>query len=374
MPPTKVLIVQPLLAPYRLATFRALSTDPRLDVTYAYSDSPPGSSLVNVKDPEGLKTLPLKAIYFGVKGGFYKASYQFGLLKALKKVKPDVVVMGLNPRDISNSLMAKAAKATGAAIVWWGHGVRHQGQHEDVYAKTAQAGDAVLLYYPDAAKKLEALGVDPAKLFVAWNSIDTKTIKSLAQPYTPERDTIVYLGRLVPDKRAPLLAQAFVKAVKEHDLTARLAILGDGADAPETKKIIEEAGLSHLADFPGAVYEESQIAPWFNRAYLCVNPGYVGLLAVHSLAYGVPVAAPDMPGHSPEIMVLRENETGYYFPPENPEALAELLVKTQQDFPTRQRLSQAGMEEILKTFSAENMAKNMADAILHAAKSSRQKN
>jgi len=365
--PIRVLVQQRIMAPYRLSVFRALAAIPRLDVTYVYGQASEDSGLQSVLEPEGLKVIVHQNRFIG---GHDTVILQFGLLKSFFKLKPDVLVLALNPRSVVNLILFKIAKWRGVPVVWWGHGIRPRGRFRKLYTKLCNDADATILYYPEGADVLEKLGVPKAKLFVAWNSIETEEIAELAAPYAQDREDIVYVGRLIPEKKVPLLIDGFEEAVKKYKFKGNLIIIGEGPDQATVEQKVSESPYKDRIQLKGAVYDQESLAPVFNRALVSVSPGYVGLSAIHALAFGVPMLAADDEPHSPEIIVLEEGKNSIFFKADSASDLADKLAYIEGHKDQMVKFSEAGQEHVLKTFSSEQMAQNMAKAIFYAAKGS----
>ena len=62
--------------------------------------------------------------------------------------------------------------------------------------------------------------------------------------------------------------------------------------------------------FHGDVRDDEALAALFAKAYACAVPGYVGLIVLHSFAYGVPVVTPRTEPHRPEFQNLEDGRNG----------------------------------------------------------------
>ena len=85
---------------------------------------------------------------------------------------------------------------------------------------------------------------------------------------------------------------------------------GEGPERASLEKLASELGISDATTFTGAIYDQKSLAPWFNDAWASVSPGALGLSAVHSLAFGVPMVVARDEGHGPEISTIRDGENG----------------------------------------------------------------
>ena len=84
----------------------------------------------------------------------------------------------------------------------------------------------------------------------------------------------------------------------------RVEIVGDGLERANLERRVRRSGLSAAVTFHGEVHDDELLSELFARAYACVVPGYVGLVALHSFAYGVPVVTRKGEPHAPEFSNL----------------------------------------------------------------------
>ncbi|MFW9976371.1 MAG: glycosyltransferase family 4 protein, partial [Candidatus Thorarchaeota archaeon] len=90
------------------------------------------------------------------------------------------------------------------------------------------------------------------RIFVIGNGIDYESIEEALSDYSPQRGTIVFVGRLIPEKRVDLLIRLFEHINKTYPSTM-LKIVGGGPEMENLKRI---AG-SESIEFTG--YIESHI-------------------------------------------------------------------------------------------------------------------
>lgn len=355
----KVLFQQPILAPYRLKAFQELANHPDFDVTFVYGQAMAGSGLQSLTDEKSIKTRIVENVYIG----HGKVRYQRGLLQAFHEIKPDIVVIPLNPRNLSLWPLELAARRAGCRIVRWGHGIRPRGRFKHLYARMAQRADATVCYYNEGADALVALGVDRRKVSAAWNSIDTCRIAEVRDSsYTEQRDTIISIGRLVPQKR-PMLLLEVAKMFKQSGRTEKFVFVGGGPETSKMEAFIAENELQDTVTIRQETYDESEIAEVFNRSAVCACPGQVGLNGIHAMAYGVPVLYADAEEHGPEIETVKAGDWSRPFAAGDAQSLHDELVKMLGSKSEWVVQSQLAMEHINKNFSAQTMAENLAKAM-----------
>lgn len=119
------------------------------------------------------------------------------------------------------------------------------------------------------------------------------------EPVLSEIDppTVVFAGRMIPDKRVETIPAAVAWARTELP-TLRAHLFGDGPQRETVQKEVDRLGLCDAIDLPGFV-DEHVLMKAFRSASCLVNPskreGY-GIVVVEANAAGTPavlVAAPD---------------------------------------------------------------------------------
>ncbi len=144
-----------------------------------------------------------------------------------------------------------------------------------------------------------------------------------SQPDAP----VVFAGRLIPEKRAPLAVAAFARAAARID-GLRGEFYGDGPERQALLAAIAEHEVQDLALAPGFV-EEQTIDRAMGRA-LCMlstseREGY-GLVVVEAAARGTPsivVAGQD----NAATELIEEGVNGFVVESEDPEAIAAAIVR-----------------------------------------------
>lgn len=361
-----VLLLQRILPPYRLALFQSLSRSLLFDLCLAYGQAAPSSALESVSDPVGVRVSPLTNLYFRGKESLV---FQKGVSALLASRRYDTLIAEFNPRIVTNVLAAWQAKQLGMRLIWWGHGIRPRssGAAVRVYLALIRLADAFLFYNEEGAERMAALGVPRHKLFVAWNSVDTGEIERLRQD-TPlgERLRILSIGRLIPEKKTDLLMRGFAAALPSLPPNARLTIIGEGPERAKLEALAADFGLEDRVEFVGSLYEQEQLAPFFNAAWVSVSSGYVGLSAIHSLAYGLPMLVAEDEPHSPEIAAIEPGVNAAFFPSDDAAGLAEGLTGLAADPARWEAMSLEARRTVQRRFSIDAMSQAFEDAIRYA--------
>ena len=286
------------------------------------------------------------------------------LYKLFNELRPDI----LHTRNLN----ALEAQFVGAA---WGVKGRVHGEHgRDMYDLDGtnwkynlmrRAARRVVHQYIAVSRDLEAwLGetvrVSPERLNQIYNGVDTAKFcpgtSSLPLPVSSQGETrdvrcvIGSIGRMAAVKNYPSLVQAFIRLCRQspapEDL--RLVIVGDGPVRAECQALIDAAGLTDQALFPG---DRSDTPDWLRSFDVFVLPSLgegISNTILEAMATGLPVVASRV-GGSPELVA--EGETGSLFPSGDVDTLTEILSRYAADPARRQREGQAARTRIENRFS-----------------------
>ncbi len=138
---------------------------------------------------------------------------------------------------------------------------------------------------------------------------------------------VVFLGRLVPEKRAADIPAAIASARRQiPNLQAK--IYGDGPDRPAIQKRVSELHLEKEIECPGFVEQnivERSLAKALCLLFPSTREGY-GLVVVEAAARGVPIIVTNSPD-SAATELIEQGGNGYIADSADPETLASEIIK-----------------------------------------------
>lgn len=106
---------------------------------------------------------------------------------------------------------------------------------------------------------------------------------------------------------------AFYYSKKGGD-NCNMLFIGSGPEQETITNIAEKLGLLDNIHFYGPAYIEEDIAPLIMMSDVCIAPGEVGLTAMHSLVYGVPVVTHgNYDEQMPEYEAIVDGYSGSFF-------------------------------------------------------------
>lgn len=184
--------------------------------------------------------------------------------------------------------------------ILWGHGYGRSRLAKPARDWLAARADGVLLYDDGAATDMLERGVRPHKIFIAPNTVHVANHRDLS---AAPKNSLIYVGRLTKGKKVDVLIDAF-RRIRNRIPDVRVEIVGDGLERANLERRVRRSGLSTAVTFHGEIHDDDLLSELFARAYACVVPGYVGLVALHSFAYGVPVITRRGEPHAPEFSNL----------------------------------------------------------------------
>ncbi len=190
--------------------------------------------------------------------------------------------------------------------------------------------DLIRLYNADPSRiTIVPCGFDPMELWPV-----SKQFARIALGLPPDQRVIVQLGRVVPRKGIDTAIRGLARLRHEHHVEARLLIVGGESEQPDAettpeigrlRAIAEEERVSDAVTFVGRRGREV-LTFYYSAADIFIStPWYepFGITPIESMACGTPVIGTNVGGIK---FTVRDGETGYLVPPEDPAALAERLA------------------------------------------------
>lgn len=163
--------------------------------------------------------------------------------------------------------------------------------------------------------------------------------------------TVGVVGRLSYEKGHRWLLEA-MRGVVARFPTARLLVVGDGAERPALEAQASELSLDGHVVWTGRLPREAALECYAAMDVVAVPSLWegFGLSAAEAMAFGKPVVASDVDGLRE---VVRNTETGSLVPCEDASAMAAALTTLLGEPVMRQRMGAAGAARAREMFSAQ---------------------
>lgn len=188
-----------------------------------------------------------------------------------------------------------------------------------------RSADAIIAVSPELASEACALAPSiGSKIHVITNGIDTEQVKRVTSRHHP-REYIAFVGRLVEEKQAGVLIEAFQR-VSARIPDVDLLIAGAGYELEMLRTKARSARIHLLGRL-----EREQAQALIKGCLFLVLPSRTEgfpIVAIESLAAGKPVIGSNIPAIA---QAVEDGVTGALFPVGDVEALAILLEKYSRD-------------------------------------------
>lgn len=238
----------------------------------------------------------------------------------------DVLITDTHLNNLSYPL-ASALQLAGVKRVFWGHfrdmNVERMGLPkralEYVKRRLIHSADACFAYTPRTAAELISTGYPAERVQTLYNTIDTRAERARFEALRHTRDAarkqlglegrkvLLYVGRLIPEKRIPFLLELY-SAAHHADASYHLLVVGTGPMQPAVMAAAGRLGATAMT-YLGAISDAEKLAPYYLASDAYILTGMVGLAPLQAFCYNLPAIVFDEPIHSPEVEYLDERNS-----------------------------------------------------------------
>jgi glycosyltransferase involved in cell wall biosynthesis len=275
-------------------------------------------------------------------------------------------------KDLSNLILASGL-AGSIPIVLTKHVYATNNKHDPFHAWIGRHTDRFIgVSQLVSANIVQTLRVSPAKVVTIYNGVDLETEwnpeKQAAGDLRPEwgipkgQSILGFAGRINRGKGPHVILEAFACLASRfpewHFVLAGKAV-GEQEEIYQQalQKRVAELGLTRRVHFLGYRPDMPAVMRMFD-IFVCASEfESLGMVAVEAMAMERPAVGPDS-GGIPEIIV--PGETGELFRPGDGADLTEKLSRLMADPVLRQSMGLAGRRLVLRKFSLDRMAEEVA--------------
>lgn len=192
----------------------------------------------------------------------------------------------------------------------------------------------------DEEDLIRLYNADPARITIVPCGFDrtefwpmSKELVRVSLGLAPDERVILQLGRMVPRKGVDNVIRGLARLRRDHGIEARLLVVGGESEDPDQsatpeigrlQQVAAEEGVADRVVFVGRRSREN-LKYYYSAADIFVStPWYepFGITPVEAMACGTPVVGSNVGGIK---FTVRDGETGYLVPANDPDALAERL-------------------------------------------------
>ncbi|HZU09904.1 MAG TPA: glycosyltransferase family 4 protein [Pseudacidobacterium sp.] len=353
--PRRYVIAVASLGDYRARVVREIRSRLGSSLTI-YAGTPPYDLSIRLMNYAAEGIVPLANRYVGT-------NILIQRINITSLIQADGLIMDLNPRVPHVWLITAARRILGRPTMLWGHAWPRSGPNaksDRVRGWLRTLATGLVAYTESQAEGLRSR--HPRKFIVAAPNA-LYSCREMRFNSESRRFRILYVGRLVQDKKPRILIDAFEKMARSAPNTL-LTFIGDGPERASMQKRIAESPYRDRIEMPGYISEFEKLRPFYDESLVSVSPGYVGLSITQSLAFGVPMLISRDENHSPEIECAVEGFNSRFFETDNPESLAAALLEfVNQAEAWRQRGPEIA-SDCARRYSVERMAGGLMQALV----------
>ena len=322
----KVLLIEPVLAHYRKDVFQTFNNSKDFNF-----------EIIAGRSYQGIYSLQNKnSLFDHLTFKFFNHTFYYlnGAVKyALSKKTTAIICTGVDFHLLHTIILFFIYRIIlRKKFFWWSHATMcHQGKFGFFLRKFFYKSSSGIFAYNMAGRdNLQLMGVKDQKIVVVNNSINKEDYGYLNYDiYNKKRGkvfTILYSGRVTKAKKIDILIKALGILKEKNAFDFKCYIIGDG-ELAEIRKITKELNISEKVDFVGAKYGK-EVYPYFLNSDLFVYPGGIGLSALHSLSFGIPILTTNnLSLHFPEFELLKPGFNGDLFIDNSSEDVANKIVE-----------------------------------------------
>jgi len=169
----------------------------------------------------------------------------------------------------------------------------------------------------------------------------------------PSEKLILFVGRLVYEKGASVLIEAFPEVLSNFD--AKLVCVGEGYMKDVLISRAHQLGIAHKIYFTGFL-DDLTLKLLYRVADVCVVPSLYepfGIVALEAMAAGTPVVATGAGGLSE---IVEHDKTGVRAYLNDPDSLAWGILRVLSDREYAERLAQNACKKVVEVYSWRRIA------------------
>lgn len=162
---------------------------------------------------------------------------------------------------------------------------------------TAQLNKQVIAVSRFTADRLEKYRFRKNSISIIPNGVNLEKIISITNHHQKDSPPLIYVGRLIKEKRVNLLIKAITKLDKLNKLDQNnkqiiLQIIGDGPEREKLERLTNELKITHKIKFTGRLSSIEEVWQQIAGAKIAIQPSEregFGMFPLEAMAVGIPV-------------------------------------------------------------------------------------
>jgi glycosyltransferase involved in cell wall biosynthesis len=192
-------------------------------------------------------------------------------------------------------------------------------------------------------------GVEPPN---GHRSRDTASIKRSLGLASDGR-TVIYLGRLIPDKGIAWLLDVWKNVVREEP-ACHLLIAGEGPDGQRLRALAHDLGITETMSFLGSRDDVDRLLSIADLLVLPSRSEGMSNALLEAMSGGVAVVATDVPGNR---ALIEDQKDGVLVTYGDSAALTQALLTLLRDASLRERFGREASHKVVSVFSLHAVAR-----------------
>ena len=215
---------------------------------------------------------------------------------------------------------------------------------------TFHISDHIICYTAIEKENIKKLGIDPKKISVIHNGVDTALFAPKTSLKTADKKQILWVGRFVTGKGVEYLIEAFSRVLKKIP-GSHLVLVGGG---PEKSAIEERITKLHLQSSVTFIdyLDNEKLPEIYKNSDVFVLPSLmegVPRTILEAMACGVPVVTTNLP----HLVGIIEG-AGLVVPAKEPTLLSDVIFTILEDTSLAEKMGQRGRKRIVQEYSWED--------------------
>ncbi len=286
------------------------------------------------------------------------------IFKSLLKMRNDFdIIHAHGPLFFTSNLAAFVKKLGSPPLVITNHGLISQTApiwlsniyYSSLGGFTLRSADKILCYNDVEKQKVAKFGVDPQRIEIIPNGVDTNIFKPIkkVKKYTQ----ILWVGRYKPGKDIETLIKATKLLCNTQD-SLRTLLVGQGPLKNRIKTLAKDLGIYNKIIFQDNIRNE-KMPDIYNESDIFVLPSIdegVPRTILEAMACGLPIVCTNLP----QITEVVKN-CGITVPLRDPQALAEAISRIICDRKLTQRFKENAREKVVRTYSWDETVKKTTE-------------
>ena len=373
----RVVILTEIVSPYRIPVFNALAETPGIDlhvIFLAETDSTLWQWKVYKEDIRfSFEILP----HWRRRIRGYNVLLNRGVRAALAKAKPEVVVCGGYSYLAMWEAQKWARKRSIPVLLWSESNVRdhRRGTFAVEALKKAFLRRCGGFVVPgkSAAEYLRTFGIPERVIFTAPNAVDNDFFSRASCAARQQESELrakwnlpgkyfLFVGRMIPEKGAVLLLEAYAQLDADLRRSFGLVLVGEGSARAQCMADAAKIEPGKIV-FPGFLHRE-ELAVHYALATCFAFPTFSdpwGLVLNEAMACGLPIIASDIAGATLDL--VRDGWNGRVVPARDLDGLVSAMRQLALDTEGTHRMAQHSSEYIAN-YSAVTWASGFTRAVM----------